>query len=175
MELRKLYGLQQADDNIVAKCRNYTQTTIPSIDHPFVSCYYVLPPPTAALDLDNPWGKNVSTTQPISICATAFNATVKEVQFEYSRTSEALSLEDLTVVDVVQKPDTRDEDRPLWGTENLGAGWNIEEISLQWGIVSEPASKSAGGSIRTIRSRDFPLPLYAPGDSSYGWGDTMVR
>ena len=104
-----------------------------------------------------------------------FNATIKRVDFEYTTADGMAPLAGLRVLDVSSKVYEHYEDEPLWGVESLGKNWTIEEINLQWGIISSEASRKFGDGIRTFRGGNLPLPLTVPSiDGGLGNGDTLV-
>lgn len=160
---------------LVIPCKNYSRTTIPSIENPFIACYFVVPPPLALLDTAKPLDGNVSSAQPISICATGLKATIKTVDFEFTSRNEDATLDRLSVENVQPKTYGQDIDKPIWAVEKLAANWTLEEIALQWGIVSEAAKTKFGDNIDTVQSDSLPLPLFlAPNWNGYGWGDSMA-
>jgi len=84
-------------------------------------------------------------------------------------------LDGLRVLNVSSKVYGNDEEEPLWGVESLWKNWTIEEINLQWGIVSSEASRKFGDGIRTFRGGNLPLPLTVPSIGfGFGSGDTLV-
>ncbi|KAK3331859.1 hypothetical protein B0T19DRAFT_472860 [Cercophora scortea] len=154
-------------------CRNYTRESKPSIDIPFVICHYFVPSPLK-FSHQGMSSTNDLLALPISICATGLEATVKQVRFSYNDTGGGPSLSGLQVLDVSPTKYDKDEDKPLWAVENPGSNWTIDEISLQWGMISKEASLKYADGIRTLRSEKLPLPVFlesAQYDS--GWGDSL--
>lgn len=113
-----------------------------------------------------------SWTQKIYTCATATRATVKTVDFTYNSTDENdRTLTALTVDSVRDKNYATLAAMPLWGTENLGNGYDMTELNLVWGLVSDKEVGNANVSV--VRQPGLYLPGFFDPDrgGAYTYGD----
>jgi len=64
-------------------------------------------------------------------CASTVKASIKTVDFTYNGTS----FQEFKIKDIRPKKYLNPQEMPLWGVENVDNKYNIDEISLIWGLV----------------------------------------
>ena len=104
-------------------------------------------------------------SQPLYSCATTAKATVKTVSFSFNGTDE--NLNNLNITNIKNKVYPDEKSKPLWGVENTGNAYNLDQMKLVWGIVSPPYENNP--NVSTVRQESLYLP---------GWGSlgaTMYR
>lgn len=100
------------------------------------------------------WAFNLGSqwTQSLYTCASAVKASVKTVHFKSTGTS---SLQDLEVVDVVDKVYDASAE-PFWAVENI-RDYMVEGIDLFWGLILGDRAKNANLLVR--RASEYYLPV----------------
>jgi hypothetical protein len=101
-------------------------------------------------------------SQPLYACATAAKASVKTVSFSFNGTDDSLDKLNITKIQKKVYPD--EKSKPLWGVENTGNAYNLDQLKLVWGLVSSQYEGNA--NISTVRQES----LYLPGWGSLGAG-----
>ena len=82
----------------------------------------------------------------------------------------------LGVVGVESKNYSSEAEKPVWGIENPGQGWNVSEIQLLWGLIDGNKFRS-GEQLWVIQSESLYLPAFAGNYGNkvaFGFGDAMV-
>jgi len=104
-------------------------------------------------------------SQPLYTCASAVKATVKTVSFNYNATEGVL--EDLNIKSIQDKVYSDNQSLPLWGVENTGNAYLLEDLTLVWGLISDEYENDQ--NVSAIRQES----LYLPGYSDYGLISTI--
>lgn len=148
--------------------QGYSPQYMPTKDRIYVRCGLAIPPAAPGTNLDE------FLSQPIRVCASSLRAVIKVTSFRYNDTGGAASLSDLEVPDVKPKSYPSEADRPVWGIENPGEGWNISEIQLLWGIIDSNKCRSRE-QFWAIQSDSIHLPAFNLDTfSGAGFDDSMV-
>lgn len=138
-------------------------------DQIYVHCGYAVPPAMTDTNVDK------LLSRPIRACASSVRATIKVTSFQYNGTGGAPSLDGLNVVGVESKSYSSEAEKPVWGIENPGQGWNISEIQLLWGLI-DGNKFHAGEQLWVIQSESLYLPAFLSDYSrrvGFGFGDAM--
>ena len=102
--------------------------------------------------------------RPIYSCASTTKATIKTVRFRYNSTrNERESMNGLEVLNIIDKVYTSDNDRPLWGVEDINM--SVFLVNPLWGII-DPSRKDSV-TLSSVRAEGLYLPA---GRSLLGWG-----
>lgn len=96
-------------------------------------------------------------SQPLYSCATAAKATIKTVTFSFNGTDQ--NLKNLNVTSVKDKVYPDEKSKPLWGVEDTGNAYNMDQMKLIWGLVSSQYENHP--NVSTVRQESLYLP---------GWG-----
>ena len=104
-----------------------------------------------------------SWSQSLFVCASGVKATVKTVSFSYNGTDGG-SFDTLNVTDIRDKTYADESAYPLWGVENVDNTFNISEMNLVWGMVSDEYERNP--SVSTVRQRSLYLPGFFDLDSA---------
>lgn len=99
-------------------------------------------------------------SQPLYTCASAVKATVKTVSLSYNGT-EGL-LENLNITSIQDKVYSDNQSLPLWGVENTGNAYLLEDLTLVWGLISDEYENNE--NVSAVRQKS----LYLPGFGVYG-------
>ncbi|PHH74884.1 hypothetical protein CDD80_2766 [Ophiocordyceps camponoti-rufipedis] len=99
------------------------------------------------LEGDTGWAQNIYA------CATAVKATIKTVSLSYDDRHGHLT--GLKVEDVKEKQYPDQDRMPLWGVEDVGSAYTLDQISLNWGIVTPDHERRA--NITTYRQPSIYL------------------
>ncbi|KAH8645940.1 hypothetical protein BGZ60DRAFT_501165 [Tricladium varicosporioides] len=155
-------------------CRATNAGDSPNIDLLAIECGYVIAPPQPkhdnreAFDIEKYW------TSSIQVCASVPRGILKEVTFLYNDTGKGPSLKDLTVSQIKPKIYSNDDERPIWGVENPGQGWNISTIQLLWGILDGAQYKNSS-HLWTVQKEHLYLPASSfDGVINLPYGDSMA-
>lgn len=93
-------------------------------------------------------------SQKLFACASAVKATVKTVSFNYNGTEDLLS--NLVITDIQDKVYSDEGSMPLWGVENTGNRYNMQDLNLIWGLVSPTYENDV--NVSTVRQPSLYLP-----------------
>jgi hypothetical protein len=96
-------------------------------------------------------------SQPLYTCASAVKATIKTVSFSYNGTDA--SLEDLSVTGIQDKVYSDGQALPLWGVENTGNKYYMNDLVLVWGLISDEYANHE--NVSTVRQESLYLPGYS--------------
>lgn len=99
-------------------------------------------------DAGSQWSQNLYA------CASAVKATIKTVSFVYNGTEGLLS--SLTITDIQDKVYPDNSSMPLWGVENTGNAYEMMDLNLIWGLVSN--SYENNPNVSTVRQSSLYLP-----------------
>jgi hypothetical protein len=99
-------------------------------------------------------------SQPMYVCASAVKATIKTVSFNYNGTHDQLSSLNVTNIEDKTYPNT--QSMPLWGVENTGNAYEMQDLNLIWGLVSDEYENHP--NVSTVRQPSLYLP---------GWESTL--
>jgi len=99
-------------------------------------------------DRGSTWSQNIYT------CASAVKANIKTVSFNYNGTDD--STLSLAVTSIQDKTYADEASMPLWGVENTGGAFTVQEIDLIWGLISPEYENNP--NISTVRQASLYLP-----------------
>jgi hypothetical protein len=108
-------------------------------------------------------------SQPLYSCATTAKATIKTVSFSFNGTDQ--NLNNLNITNIQNKVYPDENSRPLWGVENTGNGYTLNQMNLIWGIVSPQYENNP--NVSTVRQESLYLPGWCSLDNSMYRVDTF--
>ncbi|RDW63674.1 hypothetical protein BP6252_11219 [Coleophoma cylindrospora] len=112
-----------------------------------------------------------SWSQPIYSCASAVKATIKTVSLSYNDTKDSFA--SLTVLEAQDKVYADESSMPLWGVENTGNAYYMQDMNLIWGLVS--SAYETNPNVSTVRQPSLYLPGWIGGWSSLGMSSTSYE
>ena len=101
-------------------------------------------------------------SQPLYACATANKASVKTVSFSFNGTDD--SVDKLNITKIQKKVYANEKSKPLWGVENTGNAYDLNQLKLVWGLLS--SQYEGNQNISTVRQESLYLP---------GWGSLDAK
>jgi hypothetical protein len=132
-----------------------------NINSIFVECGFIQGAPqrqNSGSNLIFDSGSNWS--QPLYTCASAVKATIKTVSFSYNSTSNGDNvLSNLIVTNVQDKVYPNEQSTPLWGVENTGDAYYLNDLTLVWGLISEEYANNE--NVSALRAPSLYLPGYS--------------
>lgn len=109
-------------------------------------------------------------SQKLYTCASAVKATVKTVSFNYNGTDGLLS--NLAVTDVQDKTYSDEGSMPVWGVENTGNKYLMQDLNLIWGLVSPTYENDV--NVSTVQQPSLYLPGWInPGFATLGDAESL--
>ncbi|KAE9371865.1 hypothetical protein N431DRAFT_377905 [Stipitochalara longipes BDJ] len=96
-------------------------------------------------------------SQPLYTCASAVKATIKTVSFSYNGTDNVLS--NLVVTNIQDKKYLDERSMPLWGVENTGDAYHLNDLTLVWGLISEEYANNE--NVSALRQPSLYLPGFS--------------
>jgi hypothetical protein len=72
-------------------------------------------------------------SQPLYTCATAVKATIKTAEFNYNGTG---GIQNLKIPSVKPRNYSDTSSMPLWGYENTGNAYTLDQLPMIWGLIS---------------------------------------
>jgi hypothetical protein len=99
-------------------------------------------------------------SQKLYTCATAVKATIKTVSFNYNGTEGLIS--NLAITNIQDKVYQDEGSMPLWGVENTGNKYYMQDLNLIWGLVSQTYENDV--NVSTVRQPSLYIP---------GWIDPL--
>lgn len=99
-------------------------------------------------------------SQPLYTCASSVKATIKTASFSYHSTSNGDNvLSNLIVTNIQDKVYPNEQSMPLWGVENTGDSYHLNELTLVWGLISEEYANNE--NVSALRAPSLYLPGYS--------------
>lgn len=94
-------------------------------------------------------------SQPLYTCATAVKATIKTASFNYNGTG---GVENLKIPSIRPKNYSDTSSMPLWGYENTGNAYTLDQLPMIWGLISSEYEYNP--NVSSVRQESLYLTGY---------------
>lgn len=109
-------------------------------------------------------------SQKLYTCATAVKATIKTASFNYNGTDGFFP--NLAITNIQDKVYPDEGSMPLWGVENTGNKYYMQDLNLIWGLVSPKYENDV--NVSTVRQPSLYLPGWVnPDDVASIGGESL--